>query len=147
MVAVPLLVGGRAIGVLAVGFPEQSQATPAAVETLSLLAAQVAPALEASRLLEAARAELEERRRNEEALRFQGQLLEAVEHALIALDLDGSIRYWNRAAETIYGWRSDEALGRNAQELLLPEGLSAPGDGIAARVAAGESWSGVLPPP
>jgi len=123
MVAVPLLVGGRAIGVLAVGFPEQSQATPVAVETLTLLAAQVAPAFEAARLYEAARAELAERRRNEEALRFQAQLLEAVEHALIALDLDGSIRYWNRAAETIYGWRPDEALGRNAQELLLPGGL------------------------
>jgi PAS domain S-box-containing protein len=142
MVAVPLLVGGRAIGVLAVGFPEPRQATPAAVKTLTLLAAQVAPALEAARLHDAAREELAERESNEEALRFQAKLLEAVEHALIALDLDGAISYWNRAAEKIYGWRSDEALGRNAQELLLPGGLSVPGDGIVARVAAGKSWSG-----
>jgi PAS domain S-box-containing protein len=142
MVAVPLLVGGRAIGVLAVSFPEPSQATPAAVETLTLLAAQVAPAFEAARLYEAARAELAARHRNEEELRFQGHLLEAVEHALIALDLDGRISYWNRAAEKIYGWRSDEALGCNAQELLLPPGSPAGGDGIVARVAAGVSWSG-----
>jgi PAS domain S-box-containing protein len=143
-IAVPLLVGGRAIGVLGVGFPESRLATSAAAQTLTLLAAQVAPAFEAARLYETARAELQERRRKEEALRFQTQLLEAVEHALIALALDGTIRYWNRAAEKIYGWRSEEALGRNAQELLLPEGLAAPGKGIVARVVAGESWSGVF---
>jgi PAS domain S-box-containing protein len=142
MVAVPLLVGGRAVGVLAVGFPEPSQATRAAIWTLTLLAAQVAPAFEAARLYEAARAELAERRRNEEVLRFQAQLLEAVEHALIALDLDGTIRYWNRAAETLYGWRSDEVLGRNAQELVVPEGLSSRAADIVARIAAGESWAG-----
>jgi GAF domain-containing protein len=90
---VPLLVGGRTIGVLGVGFPEPHQATPAAGEILSLLAAEVAPALEAARLYESANAEPAERRRTEEALRVQAQLLEAVEHALIALDLDGTIRY------------------------------------------------------
>jgi PAS domain S-box-containing protein len=142
VVAVPLLVGGRAIGVLGVGFPEPHQATPAAVETLTLLAAEVAPAFEAARLYEAARAELAERRRTEEGLRFQAQLLEAVEHALIALNLDGTIRYWNRAAETLYGWRSAEVLGRKAGEVLVPEGLSAQGDEILSRLAAGESWSG-----
>jgi PAS domain S-box-containing protein len=142
VVAVPMLVGGRAIGVLAVGFPEPHRATPAAVETLTLLAAQVAPALEAARLYEMARAELAERRRSEEVLRFQAQLLEAVEHALIALDLDGTIRYWNRAAETLYGWRSEEVLGRNARELLVRKGLSASADEIVSRLAAGGSWSG-----
>jgi GAF domain-containing protein len=70
MVAVPLLVGGRAVGVLGIGFSDPRQATPAAVETLILLAAQVAPALEAARLYEAARAELADRRRSDEALRF-----------------------------------------------------------------------------
>src|SRR5713226_8544124 len=93
-------------------------------------------------VFEALHAELAERRRAEEASRFQAQLLEAVEHALIALNLDGTIRYWNRAAEALYGWRSDEVLGRNASELLVPDSLSAQGDEILARLAAGESWSG-----
>jgi PAS domain S-box-containing protein len=142
VVAVPLLVGGRAIGVIGIGFPEPHLANPAAVETLTLLAAEVAPALEAARLYEAARAELAERRRAEEALLFQGQLLEAVEHALVALDLDGTIRYWNRAAETLYGWRADEVLGRNARELLVPEDQSLRGHDIATRLKSGQSWSG-----
>ena len=145
VVAVPLLVGGRAIGVLGVGFPEPHQATPAAVRMLTLLAAEVGPALEAARLYEAMRTELAERRRAEDSLRFQAQLLDAVEHALIAVNLDGTIRYWNRAAEAMYGWRSDEVLGRKARELLVPDGLSAQRDEILARLAAGESWTGEFP--
>src|SRR5207244_12645376 len=99
VVAVPLLVDGHSIGILGVGFPEPQQATPAAVRTLTLLAAEVCPALEAARLYERMRAVLAERRRAEDSLRFQAQLLDAVEHALIALNFDGTIRYWNRAAE------------------------------------------------
>src|SRR6266700_8224665 len=91
------------------------------------------------------RTELTERPRAEDPLRFQAQLLDAVEHALIALNLDGTIRYWNRAAEAMYGWRSDEVLGRNARELLVPDGLSAQRDEILARLAAGESWTGEFP--
>jgi len=30
---------------------------------------------------------------------------------IIAVDLDGNIRFWNKAAEKITGWREDEALG------------------------------------
>ncbi len=145
VVAVPLLVDGRAIGVLGVGFPEPHQTTPAALRILTLLAAEVAPALETARLYEAMRTELAERRRVEESLRFQGQLLDAVEHALIALNLDGTIRYWNRAAEAMYGWRSDEVLGRGVRELLVPDGQSTKGDEIRALLGAGESWTGEFP--
>ncbi len=31
---------------------------------------------------------------------------------IIAVDLEGIIRFWNKAAEKITGWREDEALGR-----------------------------------
>jgi PAS domain S-box-containing protein len=91
------------------------------------------------------RVELTERRRVEDSLRFQAQLLDAVEHALIALNLDGTIRYWNRAAEAMFGWRSDEVLGRKARELLVPDDLSAQGDEITARLLAGDSWTGEFP--
>jgi PAS domain S-box-containing protein/putative nucleotidyltransferase with HDIG domain len=36
---------------------------------------------------------------------------------IIAIDVDGIIRFWNRAAEEILGWREDEVLGRSTEVL------------------------------
>ena len=38
-------------------------------------------------------------------------LVKAAPLGIIAVDLDGNIRFWNKAAEKITGWREDEALG------------------------------------
>lgn len=36
---------------------------------------------------------------------------------IIAVDPGGIIRFWNRAAEEIFGWRQDEVLGRSTEVL------------------------------
>lgn len=36
---------------------------------------------------------------------------------------DGTVVYWNKASETIYGYSSDEALGRNLGDLIIPTEL------------------------
>jgi PAS domain S-box-containing protein/putative nucleotidyltransferase with HDIG domain len=36
---------------------------------------------------------------------------------IIVVDLDGIIRFWNKAAEEIFGWREDEVLGRSTEVL------------------------------
>ncbi|MFH2065179.1 MAG: HD domain-containing phosphohydrolase [Pseudomonadota bacterium] len=36
---------------------------------------------------------------------------------IIAVDLDGIIRFWNKAAEEITGWREEEVLGRSTEVL------------------------------
>lgn len=36
---------------------------------------------------------------------------------IIVVDPDGIIRFWNRAAEQIFGWREDEVLGRSTEVL------------------------------
>ncbi len=46
-------------------------------------------------------------------LRLQAQLLDSVNQAVVATDLDGCIVFWNRFAEKLYGWTSEEALGRD----------------------------------
>lgn len=44
--------------------------------------------------------------------RFHAHLLDAVDQAVVATDLEGIIRYWSRSAERLYGWSATEVLGR-----------------------------------
>ncbi len=41
--------------------------------------------------------------------------------AILMMDPQGAITYWNPAAERILGYRSEEALGHNLHNLLVPE--------------------------
>ena len=52
------------------------------------------------------------------ALRDQADLLDLTHDTVFVRDRDDVIRYWNRAAEDLYGWRSDEAVGQPAAALL-----------------------------
>ncbi len=85
------------------------------------------------------------RKRAEEQLRFQAQVLSQVEDAVIAVDMDERITYMNRAAERLYGVPSGEALGRSTSELFTIEWLR-PGDEETAKKAlrSSETWRGVV---
>jgi PAS domain S-box-containing protein len=48
-------------------------------------------------------------------------ILETAQDAFMAVDMDGNVCDWNTAAETLFGWRRDEAVGRSVWELLYPE--------------------------
>ena len=48
------------------------------------------------------------------------QLVEAVADAVVVADPSGSIRFWNPAAERLFGFTEAEALG-NSLDLLVPE--------------------------
>ncbi|MEI6073372.1 MAG: PAS domain S-box protein [Verrucomicrobiae bacterium] len=43
----------------------------------------------------------------------------AVQDAILMMDPDGLISYWNPAAEFIFGYRAAEAIGKNLHELLV----------------------------
>ena len=61
---------------------------------------------------------LEENRRAGEAIRRQAALLELAPDAILVRALDGRILFWNRGAETLYGWSRTEALGQIVHDLL-----------------------------
>jgi PAS domain S-box-containing protein len=48
--------------------------------------------------------------------------VEAAGDAIVAAGIDGSILLWNRAAERIFGYTKDEALGHSL-DLIIPERL------------------------
>jgi diguanylate cyclase (GGDEF)-like protein/PAS domain S-box-containing protein len=77
-----------------------------------------------------------------EELHFQARLLEAVGQAVIATDLEGNVLYWNRAAEEIYGWSSEEALGRSLRDLTVCEESLEKVEEVASELRAGRAWSG-----
>ncbi|ABE33234.1 sensory box protein [Paraburkholderia xenovorans LB400] len=55
------------------------------------------------------------------AIDFQ-QLANAIGDAIIISDSQGSITFWNPAAERMFGFTQDEALG-NSLDLIIPERL------------------------
>ena len=54
----------------------------------------------------------------EAKLLLQAQVLDAVEQAIMAVDLTGRIVFWNRYAETLSGWPAEEAQGRSIDEVF-----------------------------
>jgi PAS domain S-box-containing protein len=88
--------------------------------------------------------DITERKRTEKEIQFQAHLLNAVEQAVIATDLKGTILYWNRFAEWLYGWNSAEALGANVIDVIPAADTRETAAEILARLVQGESWSGEL---
>jgi PAS domain S-box-containing protein len=52
------------------------------------------------------------------------QIVDQAQDAIIFADLDGVIRLWNAGAEAIFGYRTDEAVGRTL-DLIIPTQLRA----------------------
>ncbi len=86
--------------------------------------------------------DITERREAARDSALQARLLDAVGQAVIATDPEGVIIYWNRAAEDIYGWTADDAVGRRSHDLVgTPESET---QGAAEAIRRGEGWSGEL---
>ena len=65
--------------------------------------------------------DISDRKRSEERIEEQAALLDKAQDAIIVLDTDHRIIYWNKSAEHVYGWTSSEALGQQYSAILTPE--------------------------
>lgn len=82
--------------------------------------------------------DITKRKQAEETLAYQADLLSKVHEALVGIDANYIITYWNKVAEEIFGWTKEEVLGKNSEELLQTkiEGSSR-AEGIAKLLATG----------
>jgi two-component system CheB/CheR fusion protein len=79
--------------------------------------------------------------RAEEAERRYGRLLLLSPDAILVWRLDGGIETWNRGAEELYGFSADEAVAKDARELLR-EAYPRPWPDIEAELRNRGRWQG-----
>jgi len=102
---------GRPIGLIAVIGQVPLKNTRLAEAILKLVAIRAAGELE--------------RTQADEALRESGErfhnLLQTVPYVAVqSYGADGTVLYWNKASERLYGYTAQEAVGRNLLELIIP---------------------------
>ena len=83
------------------------------------------------------------RRRAEETLREQANLLNLTHDTIFVVDMEGVIKYWNRGAEERYGWTADQALGKPVHDLLKSV-FPAPLEQIKAELIRTGHWEGEI---
>lgn len=57
----------------------------------------------------------------EDRLRYLAMLIDNVSDAILSFDKEKIITFWNKGAQKIYGWTSEEAVGHDAAVLLRSE--------------------------
>ena len=62
--------------------------------------------------------DITERKKAEKQVADQASLLDKAQDAIVVLDMEGKILFWNKGAERLYGWTRDEVQGRNVSELF-----------------------------
>ncbi|MEV0189571.1 PAS domain S-box protein [Kitasatospora purpeofusca] len=88
-------------------------------------------------LVSAAVRDVSDRKAAEQHINQLAALVESSQDAILAKTLDGCITYWNAAAQRLYGYSPEEAIGRNVAMLALPD-RGHEISGLLERLARGE---------
>ena len=127
VLAAPMHTEGRPFGVVGIYSHQKQEWTAEQFRLAEWLAAQCAHILETLRL--------------QEQTRRQAALIELSPDAIIVRRLDGTITFWSRGAETLYGWTKAEAIGRQT-DALFQSRLLEPLEQIVAQLKRTGRWSG-----
>lgn len=86
--------------------------------------------------------DIDQRKKAEERISFQASLLDQVHHAVLATDMSGTVIYWNKQAEAMYGWAADEIIGEDLFEVTVPESDPAVADMVVKALIEDGVWEG-----
>jgi len=64
--------------------------------------------------------------------------------AIIATDPEGTVQVWNDYASVLYGWSSEEAVGRSIGELTVGPVTQVVAEEIMGRLREGRHWAGTF---
>ncbi len=125
LLAVPIQREERMWGLLCALRMAPAPFDPGALQVVALYAGQMSATLENARLYRAARDELAERVRAEQALhasheRFRA-LIHSVSDVIAILTADGAIRYASPAVEALWGCTAEALPGQNVLDRVHPE--------------------------
>lgn len=88
--------------------------------------------------------DISQRKLMEEQLREQAKLLEVTQDAIIVVDENDVILFWNSAAERLYGWKREDAVGNRKADLLYDNKEFKYHFEAQAKVFETGEWSGEL---
>jgi PAS domain S-box-containing protein len=88
--------------------------------------------------------EIKERQRSEEKIREQAALLDIATDAILVRGLGNQILFWNKGAESLYGWKAEAAIGKNANELLYRRETVSQLQNAQKSLAEKGEWQGEL---
>ncbi|AHJ31129.1 response regulator [Nodularia spumigena CS-584] len=87
--------------------------------------------------------DISERKLSEAKIREQAALLDITTDAICVCDLENQIQFWNKGAETLYGWQVQEAVGRNFGDILDNEAAQENHEALLSVMTKGK-WEGEL---
>lgn len=88
--------------------------------------------------------DITDRKQTMERVRSQSRLLGAVQQAVVAIDTQGMVTYWNSAAETLFGCATDDVIGRPLATVARSHVTARDLRVILHRLAESTDWSGEL---
>ncbi|MBD2343206.1 hybrid sensor histidine kinase/response regulator [Anabaena subtropica] len=79
----------------------------------------------------------------EQKIREQAAILDVVSDAILVSNIQNKIVFWNKGAESLYGWKNEDILGKNITELLYQPTSPQLEQALSTVINQGE-WQGEL---
>lgn len=91
--------------------------------------------------------DITEKKRSEEQLRQSEEkyrnIFDNASDAVITIDLEDNVTSWNKSAETMFGWKNEEIVGKKFGSLIVPKNLYAERGRILKNAFSGKKLTGI----